>query len=58
MDSFFLRKGLHFFELSSGRLAWWPTAAHATLRCGDQQYFGRLVTDSILKDSFPIIAAS
>jgi hypothetical protein len=32
MDSFFLAKRLHSFELASGRLAWWPTAAQATLK--------------------------
>ena len=32
MDSFFLAKSLHSFELASGRLAWWPTAAQATLK--------------------------
>jgi TIR domain len=32
MDAFFLAKGLQSFELASGRLAWWPTAAHATLK--------------------------
>jgi hypothetical protein len=32
MDAFFLAKGLHSFELASGRLAWWPTAAQATLK--------------------------
>jgi hypothetical protein len=31
MDSFFITKSLHSFELASGRLAWWPTAAQATL---------------------------
>jgi hypothetical protein len=32
IDGFFLAKGLHSFELASGRLAWWPTAAQATLK--------------------------
>jgi len=32
MDEFFLAKGLHSFELASGRLAWWPTAAQATVK--------------------------
>jgi hypothetical protein len=32
MDSFFLAKRFHSFELASGRLAWWPTAAQATLK--------------------------
>jgi len=32
MDAFFLTKGLHSFELASGRHAWWPTAAQATLK--------------------------
>lgn len=31
MDAFFVAKGLQSFELASGRLAWWPTAAQATL---------------------------
>jgi hypothetical protein len=31
LDAFFLAKGLLSFELASGRLAWWPTAARATL---------------------------
>jgi hypothetical protein len=32
MDAFFLARGLQSFELASGRLAWWPTAAQATLK--------------------------
>ena len=32
MDSFFRTKGLQSFEVASGRLAWWPTAALATLK--------------------------
>ena len=32
MDSFFRTKGLQPFEVASGRLAWWPTAALATLK--------------------------
>jgi hypothetical protein len=31
-DGFFLAKGLKSFEIASGRLAWWPTAAHAKLK--------------------------
>jgi hypothetical protein len=31
-DAFFLAKGLKSFEIASGRLAWWPTAARATLQ--------------------------
>lgn len=31
LDRFFERKGLRSFELSSGRLAWWSTAASATM---------------------------
>jgi hypothetical protein len=30
-DAFFKAKGLESFEIASGRLAWWPTAAKATL---------------------------
>ena len=32
MDHFFQSKGLKSFEIASGRLAWWPTAARATLK--------------------------
>jgi hypothetical protein len=31
-DAFFLAKGLKPFEVASGRLAWWPTAASDTLK--------------------------
>jgi hypothetical protein len=31
-DGFFRAKGLKSFEIASGRLAWWPTAARATLK--------------------------
>jgi hypothetical protein len=31
-DSLFQRKDLKSFEIASGRLAWWPTAARATLK--------------------------
>ena len=31
-DGFFLAKGLKSFEIASGWLAWWPTAARATLK--------------------------
>jgi hypothetical protein len=31
-NAFFLAKGLRSFEMTSGRLAWWPTATHATLK--------------------------
>jgi hypothetical protein len=31
-DAFFLAKGLKPFEIASGRLAWWPTSAQATLK--------------------------
>jgi hypothetical protein len=32
LDGFFQAKGLQCFEFASGRLAWWPTAARATLK--------------------------
>lgn len=32
LDALFQAKGLRSFEIASGRLAWWPTAAHATLK--------------------------
>jgi hypothetical protein len=32
MNAFFQAKRLHSFEVASGRLAWWPTAARATLK--------------------------
>jgi len=31
-DAFFLAKGLKSFEIASGRLTWWPTAARGTLK--------------------------
>jgi TIR domain len=31
-DAFFQAEGLKSFEIASGRLAWWPTAANATLK--------------------------
>jgi hypothetical protein len=31
LDNFFEAKGLECFEFASGRLAWWPTAARATV---------------------------
>ena len=31
-DGFFQAKGLKSFEIASGRLAWWPTAARASLK--------------------------
>jgi hypothetical protein len=31
-NGFFQAKGLKSFELASGRLTWWPTSAHATLK--------------------------
>ena len=32
LDGFFQAQGLKSFEIASGRLAWWPTAAKATLK--------------------------
>jgi hypothetical protein len=32
LDGFFQTKGLQAFEIASGRLAWWPTAARATTK--------------------------
>ena len=32
IDGFFQARGLRSFEIASGRLAWWPTAAHASLK--------------------------
>lgn len=32
VDAFFQGKGLHSFEVASGRLAWWPTTGRATLK--------------------------
>lgn len=32
LNSFFQARGLQPFEIASGRLAWWPTAAHATTK--------------------------
>ena len=53
MNAFFLAKGLHSFELASRHLAWWPTAAQATLKrlsfnwsggpSGSRQIVGRSV---------------
>jgi hypothetical protein len=31
-DAFFLARGLKSFEIASGRLAWWPTAACASIK--------------------------
>jgi hypothetical protein len=32
LDALFQAKGLHSFEIASGRLAWWPTAARTSLK--------------------------